>query len=459
MSYTVNNPPDRIKELPSHAQVIWISAFNSALDQYKDEGKANAVAWAAIGNKYKKVGDKWVPKETSEKKITQMIMYPIAFSEEFDETTTEIQIIPVGFWNHSKYGKMKITEEDIALFVKNFESGVRNELAITEGHSVASETKPAIGWFKKLMNKGRDGLWAIIEWTEKGKQLIQEKAYKYFSPEFYTNYEDPETRKTRKDVLVGGALVNRPYFKSMPAVVLSEEIIIKKDSMNIEEIIIKNLEELTDEEKDFLKDNKDELSDEDKAKFASVIEENAETDEEKEEREKEEKEKADTDAKKEKDEKEAKEKEDKEKKIANEKNNNVLISKETLRILNEKAQQGADANEKLHKQEMAIVVDNLTFSEHNSIATFLPKSKDKVVDFLLSLTESQVKKFQEIIAELPEIKVFGELGGDSGLPVADDKKFSELVSVKMKADKNLTYREAADQVIAENLELAKKLAS
>jgi cation transport regulator len=62
MPYSKENPPDRIKALPAHAQEIWIAAFNSALSQYKgDEGKANATAWAAVEKAGYKKGDdgKW----------------------------------------------------------------------------------------------------------------------------------------------------------------------------------------------------------------------------------------------------------------------------------------------------------------------------------------------------------------------------------------------------------------
>jgi cation transport regulator len=66
MPYTTANPPSAVKGLPSHAIEIYVAAFNSALEQYKDEGKAAATAWAAVKTKYKKneQGD-WVAKEAS----------------------------------------------------------------------------------------------------------------------------------------------------------------------------------------------------------------------------------------------------------------------------------------------------------------------------------------------------------------------------------------------------------
>jgi cation transport regulator len=66
--------PDSVKNnLPDHAQDIYMSAYNSAWDEYKDakdrqdnksrEETAHAVAWSAVKNKYKKNNnDKWVKK-------------------------------------------------------------------------------------------------------------------------------------------------------------------------------------------------------------------------------------------------------------------------------------------------------------------------------------------------------------------------------------------------------------
>jgi cation transport regulator len=59
--------------LPSHAQTIYREAFNSAFDEYKSpedrrgdasrEETAHKVAWSAVKQKYRKEGDRWVPKD------------------------------------------------------------------------------------------------------------------------------------------------------------------------------------------------------------------------------------------------------------------------------------------------------------------------------------------------------------------------------------------------------------
>lgn len=66
--------PDSVRHvLPAHAQDIYLEAFNSAWDEYKDpderrgnasrEETAHRVAWAAVKAKYEKGDDdKWHPK-------------------------------------------------------------------------------------------------------------------------------------------------------------------------------------------------------------------------------------------------------------------------------------------------------------------------------------------------------------------------------------------------------------
>lgn len=66
--YSVDKPPDKIKDMPKHAQEIFINAFNNALKQYEgDEEKANKTAYAAVKQKYKQdKDDNWIAKESEE---------------------------------------------------------------------------------------------------------------------------------------------------------------------------------------------------------------------------------------------------------------------------------------------------------------------------------------------------------------------------------------------------------
>ena len=71
---TITDLPDNIiNNLPTHAQEIYLAAFNNAWEEYKSptsrkteeshEEIAHKVAWSAVKKKYHKVGDKWIKKD------------------------------------------------------------------------------------------------------------------------------------------------------------------------------------------------------------------------------------------------------------------------------------------------------------------------------------------------------------------------------------------------------------
>jgi cation transport regulator ChaB len=59
MPYTLDDPPDAIKELPKAAQEVWIAVFNENAD---DEDAARMAAWGAVKQGWKKTEGKWVKK-------------------------------------------------------------------------------------------------------------------------------------------------------------------------------------------------------------------------------------------------------------------------------------------------------------------------------------------------------------------------------------------------------------
>jgi len=63
-------PPPVRAHLPPHAQEIYLAAFNSAWEQYASRGPsqrertAHRVAWAVVKHGYRKVGDRWIGRES-----------------------------------------------------------------------------------------------------------------------------------------------------------------------------------------------------------------------------------------------------------------------------------------------------------------------------------------------------------------------------------------------------------
>ena len=393
-------------------------------------------------------------------------VFPFQFDEETGESGVAeipdtIHLIPIGSWQHDAYGPITITASDIREFVQNFNAGIRKGVPITAGHEGMMEL-PAVGWIQKVEARD-DGLWGTVAWTELGEEALEDRQFKFFSPEFYRDYEDPQDHQIYRNVITGGALTKAPYFKELEAVVFSEKILKNKfneKTMTIAELLAKKMEELSDEEKAFIKEHASELTEEQKTAYTSIIEEpKAETEEEKTAREA--KEKADKEAA---DAKATAEAEEKAKGDANEAaglnrdgttkvsgSEKVQISASELQILRNKADEGQKAFAELQKQKLDAAVTALTFSEANKVGKFLPKSKDTLRSFMETLNDAQKTSFAALLAELPKTEIFSELGVKSGAVEGTVAAEVEAkVNAKMSENKEMKYSDALKLVMSEN---------
>lgn len=234
-----DNVPDTIKNIPVGAQRIWVKVFNSVHADTKDEDKARIAAWSAVKNKYEKVNDEWRKKAMETWHYIDLLK-GIKFSED-KNPISEIQITKIGEWKGHPTGSFKITEEINEKFVENFEAGERDVVVDYQHLSLdggANDAKAA-GWTKKLVNKGKDGLWAVVEWTKKAAEMIKEKEYRYISPEFHLNYPNKETKKKQGATLLAIALTNRPFLEGMAPVALSERALAEiENSASLDEIML-----------------------------------------------------------------------------------------------------------------------------------------------------------------------------------------------------------------------------
>lgn len=143
-----------------------------------------------------------------------------------------------GDWPYDKArGHLKITEQTIDNFIKNFKENVRG-MSDESGHPILDIdydhkefNGKAAGWIVDLRKSEKtlaDGRKVKVlegkpDWTPDAQEAIKKGEYKGYSIEF-DDWKNPETGKLYKDVLFGGAVTNRPYVKNMPAITLSEEI-------------------------------------------------------------------------------------------------------------------------------------------------------------------------------------------------------------------------------------------
>lgn len=132
-----------------------------------------------------------------------------------------IQAFPEGTYQHPLYGEMKFDESRLKEFAASVAQKVRGtDPDIDYDHKL--HTGEAAGWVKEAEYRPGQGLHIKVEWTQKAKEAIRNKEYRYFSPEFMDEWEHPKTGKTHKNVLNGGALTNRPFLKDILPVNLSE---------------------------------------------------------------------------------------------------------------------------------------------------------------------------------------------------------------------------------------------
>ena len=75
---TIAELPDSTKKLPKHGKEIYLAAFNNSFKSAEDEGRAHAIAWAAVKKIYKEEDGQWVLKEA---KVTTKIAVKEAMSD------------------------------------------------------------------------------------------------------------------------------------------------------------------------------------------------------------------------------------------------------------------------------------------------------------------------------------------------------------------------------------------
>lgn len=102
-----------------------------------------------------------------------------------------------------------ITDDVVVQFVDNWahrlDRGIRRrQLAVDVDHDGR-----AVGWFTEVLPL--DGVGAKFRWNKRGREMLQEGEYAYFSPTVYWWQEDAQGQTVENQV-GGGALTNYPFF-------------------------------------------------------------------------------------------------------------------------------------------------------------------------------------------------------------------------------------------------------
>lgn len=96
-------------------------------------------------------------------------------------------------------------------------AATRLPVALDYDHAmdVNAPSKPASGWVEELKLRGA-AIWGRVNWTPRAAQALAAREWRFFSPAFD---HAPDGAVAR---LVGGALVNRPAFRQLPALAAAQ---------------------------------------------------------------------------------------------------------------------------------------------------------------------------------------------------------------------------------------------
>lgn len=202
---------------------------------------------------------------------------------------TRVEILQIGMWDTPYHGMFMIAQDDLVAMKANFDAGIAQAgdglgLPIDFGHDEGGQ---AAGWIKGMVVEGNSLYADPVEWTAAGKEALLGGNYKCFSPTFYPSclggWPDPEDYDTFvPNVITGGALTNIPLFKGLKPIMASVQGSTDKDKNNtifisasaegkhmptLEEVRAKEAATLTEEEKQLIATNKDNLTADEKVKF------------------------------------------------------------------------------------------------------------------------------------------------------------------------------------------------
>jgi phage I-like protein len=143
----------------------------------------------------------------------------VTLSDE-ESMTSWIHLFPFGKYDHPRYGEIEFDAAKAKAAEENFKQNVRGtEIDIDYDHKAYSGE--AAGWIRDVEARP-NGLWGAVEWTKKAWKKIQDKEYKYFSPEFADEWKHPKDGKVVKNILFGGGITNRPFLKDILPLNMSE---------------------------------------------------------------------------------------------------------------------------------------------------------------------------------------------------------------------------------------------
>lgn len=138
----------------------------------------------------------------------------LSLSANLTEVPEYIRVLPLGYVSSEK-GDF-IVDEDGFQRIHNRMKRRAIDIVIDYEHQTLKDVPaPAAGWIKDLVLK-ENGVFAKVQWTEKAKEYLKNKEYKYLSPVVFVKKKDHKVEQ-----LHSVALTNCPAINGMIPIINS----------------------------------------------------------------------------------------------------------------------------------------------------------------------------------------------------------------------------------------------
>jgi hypothetical protein len=171
MELCMNEVRAVVEGLPGNAQKIWNRAFQEALLEVQgDMDKAAAMAWRAFKRKEQRTRQEW-EKVKAARGMLLVAAYGgtpewIRLAENYGLVLSDCRC------------PCLVDRRALDAIVSHWEQSETGLMVYLEDHKVNETVVPVVGWIKEMKVRS-DGLWIMVEWTEKGLGYITSREFGY----------------------------------------------------------------------------------------------------------------------------------------------------------------------------------------------------------------------------------------------------------------------------------------
>lgn len=172
---------------------------------------------------YAQLGSKAKVQSEGQDVLNAYFMFADADTLVADDGVKWVEAMAPKAYHTPAYGEVQVTPTKIDNFVRAVNTNVRGQdIAINFEHGIdPAKGLKAAGWIKQARKNDRGNLELAVDFTSPAKEEIKNGEWKYFSLEWEDQWMHPDGIFF-DDVIVGGALTNRPVAKGLMPINFSE---------------------------------------------------------------------------------------------------------------------------------------------------------------------------------------------------------------------------------------------